>query len=418
MLPNSHNQTETSPESTSTDLNCHIPVLIREISGFLILNQDFGVRQTKKIWQKVIGKKRQKYENREEIESEVQSKSEEEGQFGENLKKGTPRQPTVATPLVVPPTLASYTQEWNFDINLKTKLKIFDGTLGGLGYFDFMANLCQEKGIELNYFGCDLDNEVIEKAHQIEKDSEKKSVKLKVKQANFVDFIEEFPDEFFDGIVLDLGFSSNQLSSSGRGFSYQKLDEVVDLRYDDSTKMACWQKLNLVKNPHELGNIIYRFSGEKLAQKISANILTFIENLRIETRQKHPEITVKALVDVISMSIPAIFRKKTNQILSRVWQALRIWTNNELEVLEAFLPIALKKLAPGGKLAIVSFHSLEDKIVASFMRDLSIPESDEYGNKTQDFQLLTTRSVVAGETELAQNSRSRSALLRVLERLE
>ena len=114
MLPNSHNQTETSPESTSTDLNCHIPVLIREISGFLILNQDFGVRQTKKIWQKVIGKKRQKYENREEIESEVQSKSEEEGQFGENLKKGTPRQPTVATPLVVPPTLASYTQEGNF----------------------------------------------------------------------------------------------------------------------------------------------------------------------------------------------------------------------------------------------------------------------------------------------------------------
>ena len=90
----------------------------------------------------------------------------------------------------------------------------------------------------------------------------------------------------------------------------------------------------------------------------------------------------------------------------------------QLEVLEAFLPIALKKLAPGGKLAIVSFHSLEDKIVASFMRDLSIPESDEYGNKTQDFQLLTTRSVVAGETELTQNSRSRSALLRVLERLE
>jgi 16S rRNA (cytosine1402-N4)-methyltransferase len=242
--------------------------------------------------------------------------------------------------------------------------------------------------------------------------------KLQVKQANFVDFIEEFPDEFFDGIVLDLGFSSNQLSSSGRGFSYQKLDEVVDLRYDDSVKMACWQKLNLVKNPNDLGNIIYRFSGEKLAQKISANILTFLENLRIETRQKNPQISVKDLVDVISMSIPAIFRKKTNQILSRVWQALRIWTNDELEVLESFLPIAVTKLAPGGKLAIVSFHSLEDKIVASFMRDISIPASDEFGNKSQDFQLLTTRSVVAGEMELTQNSRSRSAMLRVLERLE
>lgn len=160
MLPNSHNQTENLLDSNSPDLNCHIPVLIREISGFLILNQDFGVRQTKKIWQKVIGKKRQKYENREEIEEGSET------EFQEETLEKEPNEPKIEKKTGNLSLDLPNNQE-NQETNLKNKLKIFDGTLGGLGYFDFMANLCQEKGIELSYFGCDLDNEVIEKAHQI-----------------------------------------------------------------------------------------------------------------------------------------------------------------------------------------------------------------------------------------------------------
>ena len=566
--------------------NCHIPVLIAEIADF-ILDKNTTTHQkfTKKIWQEdnkklILAHNEQGEFEFQNLDQKLQnkltntqtknSKTKKQRKITQKLAKNlaNPESENLETQFLETQNLASKNKKMENEANLenegletwsqKKELKIFDGTLGGFGYFDFLANLGYKNGINLEYFGSDLDESVILKTSQkiekwqkknsdltsafssdwemiknwenttTEKNSKnfnletslgktetekvdlenkklkacnqienkkyfeshtnnekdqtirqnlnsspnlndsknqqagstkeklnsinvgskydreslleneksqiklenekdekgsllenltKNSLKLETKQSNFVDFIDDFEDRFFDAIILDLGFSGNQLAAGERGFSYQKLDELLDLRYDQNTKIPCWQKLSKIKISSELGNILYRFSGEKLSQKIAANIFTFVENLKVETRQKSPPITVEQLVDIISASIPVIFRRKNNQILSRVWQALRIWTNDELEVLEEFLPKAVSKLNLGGLLMIVSFHSLEDKIVTSFMRELSAPVSDEYGNKFQDFQLLTARAVVAGSLELSQNSQSRSAMLRVLRRI-
>jgi 16S rRNA (cytosine1402-N4)-methyltransferase len=284
---------------------------------------------------------------------------------------------------------------------------LFDGTLGGGGYTQYFINYSHENQLKLKQFSCDLDQGAVDRVLSYVKCPD--DIELELRNGNFADVIQTFEDKFFDGIVVDLGYSSNQLEVDERGFSYLQADQELDLRYDTDTGNSCSYKLLRIHNWQQLGKILYNNSGEDLAAKIAKAIYN--------SNKKTPW-TVGEMVEIVISVIPAVAMKRKNQILSRVWQALRIWTNEEFESLEIFIQAAKDKLKIGGRLVVVSFHSLEDKIVTNYFRQLSKHVAEDiYGNKEYDFKIINARPIVPSVGELEVNPRSRSAVMRVLERL-
>ncbi len=286
---------------------------------------------------------------------------------------------------------------------------VFEGTFGGGGY--------TAKFLDQNHkvFSCDADPSAVQKGQEkFEKEIQGKQLILK--QGHFIDRLQDFDNNFFDYIVCDLGYSSNQLEFSGRGFSYQKGEEDLDLRYDFDNDTPAWQKIYELGEAYDLQKIIYTYSGESFSKMISIAIF----ELALETKKTRGQVPLKVseVTTAIETVLPQKVRHKSKQILSRVWQALRIWTNGELQELEEFLPVSLDKLKADGKLIIVSFHSLEDKLITKFMRQASKPiNTDDFGNKEQHYKLLTKHPIEPTEQEVKANVRSRSGKLRVLEKI-
>lgn len=203
------------------------------------------------------------------------------------------------------------------------------------------------------------------------------------------------------GVLFDLGLSSWQLEYSGRGFSFQK-DELLDMRQDPTLAVTAADLINgLYEN--ELAELFFRFGEEPRARGFARAI-----NRR---RELKPIRTTKELADLLVASSGLKYWRRHPATL--VFQALRIAVNNELVNLEAALPQALELLRVNGSLAVISFHSLEDGIVKRFFK---ISLSPEPGARNS-YRLLTSRPIVPGETELRDNPRSRSAKLRVIERV-
>ncbi len=316
--------------------------------------------------------------------------------------------------------------------------QVMDGTLGGGGYTIAIIKLLQKYKQSYQLYSCDLDSVAIKRAgrrltdelafeksrgelpqfttkYQLDyilNPSSKVHQEVCLVQGNFADVVNQLGEGSMDYIILDLGFSSNQLEVDHRGLSYLQVSDSLDLRYDqDSRVEPLWLKLKHIKGHPELTKILFNSSGEKLSPRIAGRI--------IEARDRGLTIeTVGDLVDIITESIPKIMYKNRYGILSRVWQALRIWVNGEFQALEDFLPIAQIKLNSGGRIGIVSFHSLEDKIVAKNFRLVSQGvEVDDYGNKEFDFVHLTARALLPNQKEVESNPRSRSATMRILERV-
>jgi len=284
---------------------------------------------------------------------------------------------------------------------------VFDGTLGGGGYTEFFL----KRGA--NVHTCDLDLEAVENCqNHFKKYLESKKIELV--NLNFAKYIKHFPDNFFDIIVLDLGFSSNQLEFSKRGFSHQKDDEILDLRYDSKEGSAAWEKIKNLKSSSDLAKIIYRNSGESFSRKIAKNLYQLVRS-----KKNSETLLVQEVKKEVLDSLPAGFSNfYKKQALSRVWQSMRVWVNKETEVLDFFLKQAIKRLKKDGFLIVVSFNTLEDKLVTSFMRRVSRPIfKDEYGNTKQNFVLKTKKALTPNQEELINNPRSRSALLRVLKKV-
>lgn len=309
------------------------------------------------------------------------------------------------TPVLINTIINQLENIWQVDI--WEDRQIFDGTFGGGGYSHrFLQKQAQA-------FACDKDISAINLARQNFTKS-LQSKQLNLVESDFLTYIKTFTNSFFDLIVLDLGFSSNQLEFSNRGFSFLKPDEEFDLRYNLDNPVPCWQKIKNLRKPEFLKKIIYSNSGELSSSRIAKTIYQTIR------AKKNTEITTVG--DIVKALDQEILNKKTpkqrTQTLARVWQALRIWTNKELEILELFIDQALPRLKPGGVLAIVSFHSLEDKIVTKKMRKASKPKDvDEFGNKTQDFKLLTSKAILPTLREIKSNPSSRSAKLRILQKV-
>jgi 16S rRNA (cytosine1402-N4)-methyltransferase len=283
----------------------------------------------------------------------------------------------------------------------KSNYIIFDGTFGGGGYSSFF--LSQNSRV----YACDLDKSAIDYYNL----KNTKNKNLDLVNDNFSTYIDSFKDSFFDVIVADLGYSSNQLDFSDRGFSYMKTNELFDLRYDFNNGQPAYKKIRLLKDSHELGKIIFQYSGETFSNRISQKIFAIIVNTT-------NDIYVSDVICEIEAAIPAKFLHKKNSILSRVWQALRVWVNNEFKHLEEFLEISLKKIKPCGLIMITCFNSLEDKIVTNFMRKMSKKNViDDFGNTEQLYELVSKKAIVPSECEITDNVRSRSATLRILKKL-
>lgn len=198
-----------------------------------------------------------------------------------------------------------------------------------------------------------------------------------------------------DGILLDLGLSSDQLESSGRGFSFQR-DEELDMRFDANQELTAREILNHWEE-REIAKILKEYGEEPFARKIGEAI--------IKNRKIKPILRTTELVAILSRTIPLKFQHARIHFATRTFQALRIAVNDELGNLQRFLPQALDILKSGGRLAIIAFHSLEDRIVKNYFRELA---------KEQKGELLNKKPIVAGEEELLKNPRSRSAKLRTI----
>ena len=202
-----------------------------------------------------------------------------------------------------------------------------------------------------------------------------------------------------DGILADLGVSSMQLDEPGRGFSFRR-DEPLDMRMDQSTGQTAADVVGAASET-ELADIVYHFGEERFARRVARGI--------VRAREEAPIVTTGRLAEVVRRAIPTRGYQRIDPA-TRTFQALRIRVNQELEKLDLFIAEAAARLATGGRLAIVAFHSLEDRIVKHAFRALAPMGAAAYG-------LVTRKPVTPGEAEIASNPRARSAKLRVIERL-
>ena len=238
----------------------------------------------------------------------------------------------------------------------------------------------------------------------------------KVVQANFSQVDEvarESGIQEADGILLDIGVSSHQLDIPERGFSYHH-DAPLDMRMSqrgttaaDLVNQLSWQ---------QLAEIFSRFGEEKYSKNIAQAI--------VRKREAAPVKTTGQLVEIIKEAVPAKVKRENGHPARRVFQALRIAVNGELESLETGLRAAMSLVRPGGRIAVITFHSLEDRIVKETFRQASSVEKTDpripllpSQIRQPDFRLVSRKPILPGEEELAENNRSHSAKLRVLERI-
>ena len=213
---------------------------------------------------------------------------------------------------------------------------------------------------------------------------------------SFVNLKEIIQDQGFgpvSGILFDLGFLSWHVDESKKGFSFLK-EENLDMRYSSKTELTAMTIVNLWEEK-EISKILKEYGEEKFARRIANNI--------IRERQEEPIITTTRLANIIKSSVPAWYRHKRIHPATKTFQALRITVNDELESIRKVLPQALEILKPGGRLVIMSFHSLEDRIVKRYFKE-----------KAQEnlLKILTKKPIQASREEVINNPRSRSAKLR------
>ncbi len=212
--------------------------------------------------------------------------------------------------------------------------------------------------------------------------------------ASYAEVAEHVAPNSLDGILADLGVSSLQLDDPARGFSFQA-DGPLDMRMNPMSGRTAEQVVNHI-DERELADVIYEFGEERRSRRIARAIV-----------RSRPIQTTKQLVDVVSAAARSMKHERIHPA-TRTFQALRIFVNRELDDLKALLEVAPRVLKPGGRLVVISFHSLEDRIVKDAMRE---------GAKQGVYRLLTKKPVTATEEEIDRNPRSRSAKMRAAERM-
>ncbi len=251
-------------------------------------------------------------------------------------------------------------------------------------------------------FAFDQDDEAI--ANKVE---DKKLVLIKQNFKYMKNFLRVHNALPVDGILADLGVSSHQFDTGERGFS-TRFEGTLDMRMDRANKLTAAEVLNTYEES-ELIQIFKNYGEVENSRKLVSAIIV--------ARQQKKIKTISEFKQAIQTCIP---RGKEHQYLAKVFQALRIVVNNELEVLKDLLIQSREVLKPGGRLVVISYHSLEDRLVKNFMKSGNFEgkvQQDFYGNKLVDFRVITRQVITAGEEELLENSRARSAKLRIAEKV-
>lgn len=284
-----------------------------------------------------------------------------------------------------------------------------DGTLGGGGHSYEVCTRLGEKG---SIIGIDQDEAAIEAASVRLKDF---GGKVTIVRSNYCDMksrLHELGIDKVDGIMLDLGVSSYQLDTADRGFSYRE-DAPLDMRMDRRQVMTARDIVNDYSEM-DLYRVIRDYGEDKFAKNIARHIA--------KERGRRPIETTGELTEIIRHAIPMKYQKKGGHPAKRTFQAIRIELNRELEVLSESLDDMIDILNSGGRLCIITFHSLEDRIVKSAFRRNENPCTCPKDfpvcvcGKVSKGRVITRKPVLPGEAELAQNSRAKSAKLRIFER--
>lgn len=289
-----------------------------------------------------------------------------------------------------------------------TKGAYLDLTVGGGGH---LRALAEQLDAEAKLYGTDVDMEAVERARKALDGIRQEHMVLQTAFADIAEIVGDLPEQSFNGILLDLGISSDQLDSSERGISF-RLDGPLDMRLNRNSGITAAELLNNYEE-YQLREILAEFGEERRAAGIAGAI--------VRERQRGMILTTTQLRDIVlSVSRPP----HQNKTLARVFQALRIAVNRELDQLSRVLPVALSLLKKGGRLAVIAYHSLEDRQVKHFFQQQAsglctcppgLPVC--VCGATPTVVLITRKPVVPSKDEITQNSRSRSARLRVAEKV-
>ncbi|MCB9805615.1 16S rRNA (cytosine(1402)-N(4))-methyltransferase RsmH [Candidatus Nomurabacteria bacterium] len=282
-------------------------------------------------------------------------------------------------------------------LNLREGGVYIDGTLGGGGH---VKAICQN-ALNSKIIAIDADGEAIERAKHFLADISC-DITFVESQNHLIDQIsKENNVQGVDGILLDLGMSSDQLDVSGRGFSFQRKEPLImsmksHLSENDLTAEEIvngWQE-------ESIADILWGYGGEQFSRRIAKAI--------VESRKEKKIETTFDLVKIIEGAVPYFYKKKKTHPATKTFQALRITVNNEIENLKVTLEKSFNLLNPNGRIAVITFHSLEDKVVKHFFKDLV---------KEKKAKAITKKPIAPNRDEIINNPRSRSSKLRIIEKI-
>lgn len=281
-----------------------------------------------------------------------------------------------------------------------------DGTLGGAGHG---REVCKRLGAAGHFVGIDQDADAIKVSTERLREF---GDKVSIVRSNYSDMVSVLHDlniDKVDGIVLDLGVSSFQLDTPDRGFSY-RMDAPLDMRMDNRQELSAKEVVNEYSES-ELFHVIKNYGEDKFAKNIAKHI--------VAEREKSPILTTKRLSEIIEQSIPMKIKKQGGHPAKRTFQAIRIEVNHELDVLERNISDMIDILKPDGRFCIITFHSLEDRIVKQAFRKAQNPcicppdfPVCVCGNISKG-EVISRKPVLPSDEEMEQNPRSKSAKLRI-----
>ena len=295
-------------------------------------------------------------------------------------------------------------------LNIKADGTYVDGTVGGAGHSIEIVKRLSENG---RLICVDKDEDALKAAGERLAPYKDRVTFIHDDYKNLVNELDSIGVGKVDGILLDLGVSSYQLDNAERGFSYMK-DAPLDMRMDRSQRISAHEVVNGYTES-ELARILFDYGEEKLARQIARNI--------VRARSEKPIETTLELAKIVEDTYPAKTRWKFGHSAKRTFQAIRIEVNDELSSLGEAVTAMARRLEKGGRMAVITFHSLEDRIVKSAFKELSLactcpPDFPVcVCGKVQEVELVNKKPITASEEELENNSRSQSAKLRVIEKL-
>ncbi|WP_175638838.1 16S rRNA (cytosine(1402)-N(4))-methyltransferase RsmH [Metabacillus schmidteae] len=295
-------------------------------------------------------------------------------------------------------------------LNIKEDGIYVDCTLGGAGHTSYLLSKLSKEG---HLYAFDQDDVALKNAKEKLSAYEGQVTFIKSNFRYLTEELAELGVEKVDGIVFDLGVSSPQLDTPERGFSYHH-DAPLDMRMDQQSDISAYEVVN-TWTYEELVKIFFRYGEEKFSKQIARKIES--------QREIQPIRTTGELVDIIKDAIPAPARRKGGHPAKRIFQAIRIAVNDELKVFEEAIEQSIELLNPQGRVSVITFHSLEDRICKSAFKDAATPPElprnmpfipEGYEPKVK---IITRKPILPSEQELEENNRARSAKLRIAEKI-